>query len=135
VTECSRCGGGKGPKFQRVDYCGKCKPAVLRERRDRAHRRRVEAQYNLPEGGYDALYEAQGGKCAMCRWATGKTKRLAVDHDHSCCPAGGSCGKCVRGLLCGTCNKIIGHARDDAEYFERGASYLRNPPAREVLSR
>jgi len=135
VSTCSRCGGGKGPKFERVNYCGKCKPAVLRERKDRAHRKRVEAQYNLPPGGYDALYEAQGGRCYICTRANGSTRRLAVDHDHACCPAGGSCGKCVRGLLCKPCNRALGHARDDAEFFERAARYLRTPPAREVFTR
>jgi hypothetical protein len=34
-----------------------------------------------------------------------------VDHDHSCCGLA-SCGKCVRGLLCRSCNGVIGGTRD-----------------------
>jgi len=38
--------------------------------------------------------------CAVCRM----TENLSVDHDHSCCPGEHSCGKCIRGFLCRTCN-------------------------------
>lgn len=84
--------------------------------------------YGLREGDYGALYEAQGGRCALCRRATGASKRLAVDHDHAL-----SGRASVRGLLDSTCNTILGHARDDVEYFKRAIAYLESPPAREVL--
>lgn len=61
-----------------------------------AHARKVEKTYGITGEQYWALYEAQGGRCAICRWASGKTKRLAVDHDHKT-------GQ-VLGLLCGRCN-------------------------------
>ncbi len=32
---------------------------------------------------YWALYEFQGGKCYVCQVATGKKRRLAVDHEHN----------------------------------------------------
>jgi hypothetical protein len=77
--------------------------------------------YGLAPGDYDRLYGSQNGTCALCLRATGKSKRLAVDHDHKT--------GAVRGLLCGPCNKLIGHARDEPEFFDRAAEYLRNPPA------
>ena len=45
-----------------------------------AHGRMVQKTYQLTPEQYSALYEAQGGKCAIatCR-ATGKVRRLAVD--------------------------------------------------------
>lgn len=114
----------------------RCKTHDRRRRnqaREAAWERRLWVTYHLTPDQYWALYEAQGGVCYLCRRATGKAKRLAVDHDHACCDGPVSCGRCVRGLCCGQCNKILGHARDEVEFFERGAEYLRNPPAREVL--
>jgi hypothetical protein len=97
----------------------------LQERRE-AH---THAKYGLEPAEYLRLYEHQGRRCAICRRATGATKRLAVDHDHTCCPGPTSCGKCVRGLLCGPCNSMLAHARDDAELFRRAIRYLHEWPA------
>jgi hypothetical protein len=107
--------------------------AVVDARRERQHRRYVANQYGLPEGFYEAVYTAQGGKCAWCAWADGGSKNLAVDHDHACCSGPTSCGKCVRGLLCGVCNQFLGfRMRDDPDAVRRGARYLERPPAQEV---
>lgn len=95
-----------------------------RARRLRAANYRTETRFGLTPEKYDALKEAQGGKCALCRRATGATKRLAVDHDHACCIGPTSCGRCVRGLVCGPCNDVLAHARDNPEFFVRGALYL-----------
>jgi len=101
-----------------------------KRRRDAAHGRRTEAVYSLTPEEYAKLYEHQGRRCAICRRATGATKRLAVDHDHSCCPGPISCGGCVRGLVCGPCNSMLAHARDSVELFHRAAQYLREWPSR-----
>lgn len=94
----------------------------------RAHGRMVERTYNISADVYRRLYEEQGGRCAVygCR-ATGKTKALAVDHDHACCPGPVSCGRCVRGLLCGPHNRWIGMSGDDPAVFDSLAAYLRRP--------
>lgn len=91
-------------------------------RKAAAHEKRVQKVYGLAEGDYADLYAYQGGKCAICRRATGRSKRLAVDHDHQT-------GE-VRGLLCSTCNKIIGFLRDDRAAVYRMYAYLGDPPAR-----
>lgn len=88
---------------------------------------------------YWAIYNFQGGVCYLCRRARGLTRRLAVDHDHEIAerycdhPVNESCEGCWRGLLCGTCNKTIGHARDQRVFFERAMLYLNKPPAQEWL--
>lgn len=101
-----------------------------RRRRLAASARHVQRTYGLTAAEYDLLYEHQGRRCAICRRATGVRKRLAVDHDHACCPGPTSCGGCVRGLVCGPCNDVLAHARDSAEFFHRAARYLREWPAR-----
>jgi len=84
----------------------------------------VEKTYNLPADQYWALYAAQGGHCAICRVATGKTKRLAVDHHHDT--------EQVRGLLCGPYNLTIG--RLGVEALVRAVNYLYDPPAPKVFT-
>lgn len=100
--------------------------------REAARAAHVERTYSITEEQRQELYEAQGGTCAGCP-ATGATRRLSVDHDHACCPGSTSCGECVRGLLCRTCNRFLGHVRDDPAALRRLADYLENPPAQRVL--
>lgn len=122
---CARCGKNKGPKFSDKKYCYRCTSAVKADASTKAHRARVAKVYGIPVDAYDALYFAQDGRCAICRRATGKTRRLAVDHDHATTK--------VRGLLCRVCNSMLGHARDDVEFFARAMQYLISPPADSIL--
>lgn len=53
-----------------------------------------------------------------------------VDHDHGCCDFTASrtkptCGNCVRGILCRRCNMGLGLFRDNPEFLEAAAAYLR----------
>ena len=99
----------------------------LTRRRKRAHAVRVEKVYGLQRGQYEALYEAQMGKCYICQRATGKTRRLSVDHDHK--------SGYVRGLLCRPCNSMLGHIRDDTLVARRIVWYLQNPPAHQSIGK
>lgn len=65
-------------------------------------------KYGLDVAAFEEMLEGQSGVCAMCGKPPREGKRLSVDHDHSCCPGEGSCGACVRGLLCVTCNTWLG---------------------------
>jgi len=92
--------------------------------------RHVERTYGLKPVEYRALYAAQGGRCYVCRKASGKSRRLGVDHDHLT-------GE-VRGLVCTgslsamTCNRLI--AIYSREALLRAAAMLSDPPpARLVL--
>lgn len=95
-----------------------------RQQKAGTHERRVQQVYGLPSGAYQRMYLFQGGLCAICRRASGKTRRLSVDHDHKT--------GLVRMLLCRPCNDMLGHARDDPEFFLRAARMLTNPPARHL---
>ena len=64
-------------------------------------------------------YNLLGNKCAICG-RTGKTREIAVDHNHKT-------GE-TRGRLCLTCNKGIALFRDDPELMFTAANYLIYPP-------
>lgn len=82
----------------------------------------LRSLYGISRERYEAILAAQGGVCAICRKPD--FKNLCVDHDHSCCPGSGSCGACIRGLLCRLCNVWLGRIGDDAETVERAHAYL-----------
>lgn len=122
--------------IKRLGRCATHLRAFNRRRSLASKSRHVETTYGITEAEYQAILKAQGGVCYICRKKPGK-RRLSVDHDHHMgCghdPKTG-CPKCIRGLLHSKCNSYLGWVRDDPAAMERGAEYLRNPPARLVLA-
>ena len=80
--------------------------------------------YGITVAEYDAMLANQGGGCAICGEQCSSGRKLAVDHNHACCPGDRTCGKCIRGLLCGSCNQGIGKLRDSPRLLIAAASYL-----------
>ena len=85
----------------------------------------------LTEDEYEAMLEAQGGVCAICKEKP-KGSRLSVDHVHGTDQ--------VRGLLCNLCNPALGLFKDNPdrlkraiEYLERGGSRSAGPSERDGL--
>ena len=70
---------------------------------------------------FNFMLEKQNGVCAICKNAF---KRPYIDHDHKCRPGGKSCGRCVRGILCFSCNTFLGHAKDNKETLRAAIAYL-----------
>ena len=104
---------------------GPAKPRKARTpESDAAHEAYVVRTYKITIGMYRLLLEFQGGRCWGCRRATGRIKRLAVDHNHRT-------GE-VRMLLCSTCNNIVGHFRDNPEALIRLGLALIDPPSRQA---
>jgi hypothetical protein len=91
-------------------------------------RRAREIKYNLPDGGYDIMFEAQNQGCFICGGVNESGKDLAIDHDHRCCPGDRSCGKCVRSLLCDIHNKGLGAFQDSPDFLRTAADYVESPP-------
>ena len=154
VKKCPKCGQFKpGEEFgrnrSRLDglswACRECSRAMEAEDRRRnperaeKNRARLAAMYagdhdrylnysytsrfGITLAEYEALLQKQGGRCAICGTKP-NGERLAVDHDHACCPGKRSCGKCVRGLLCGHCNRGLGHFNDREALLARALAYL-----------
>ena len=71
-------------------------------------RKRTCKKHGITLEEYDALLEKQGGHCGMCPATTSghnMTDDFCIDHDHIT-------GK-VRGLLCSSCNLLLGKAKAD----------------------
>jgi hypothetical protein len=101
-------------------------PAYLERERARERnwrqRKRLESVYGISQEQYEAMVARQGGLCAICNTKPDKT--LCVDHCHET-------GR-VRGLLCSSCNSMLGFSKDDPRRLEAGSVYLRafrNEPA------
>ena len=106
-----------------------------RRRREAARKRNLSVRHQMTPEQYDSLLDFQGVLCPICLRATGKSRALAVDHDHavarkSCTHEHDtSCENCWRGLLCSRCNNMLAHARDDVTVFFAAIDYLKRPPA------
>lgn len=83
-------------------------------------------KYQITPEVYDAQEAHQHGLCAICGFeqVIADGRRMAVDHDHKCCPGGRACGECLRGLLCSNCNQLLGKAKDDIRLLARAIAYL-----------
>jgi Recombination endonuclease VII len=140
-TACARGGGHGGP----------CKsPKAMERMRQRTaarvltHGRSVDpdvkrrwfqknklTRYGLTQELFDRLLEIQEYACAMCHTPFGEEKPIFIDHDHACCPdEKSSCGKCVRGLLCLSCNTALGAIE---RKYDLARAYLDNPPGHLVV--
>ncbi len=97
---------------------------------------RLRRVYRISDEQYFALLAEQGGRCALCREVevkihhnSGAVMRLAIDHDHDCCPSNRrTCGRCIRGLLCYECNLLIGKVTKRPELVKRFSDYLSRRP-------
>jgi uncharacterized protein YciI len=73
---------------------------------------------------YEAEVQKRNGLCDMCHRPQHDGRRLAIDHDHTCCPERAACDKCRRGLLCTNCNTLLGSAHDSVEILQAAILYL-----------
>ena len=77
-----------------------------------------------PEWIYEE-FERQNGTCPGCLTPFISISQVHIDHDHACCGNDyGICGKCVRGLLCSSCNMGLGMLKDNTETLSRLGAYL-----------
>lgn len=124
---CKDCGSTSRALKAPGPRCATCHRERKRQLKETAHAKRIEKTYGITKEQYDTLYEAQGGVCWICQRATGRTRKLSVDHDHAT--------GYVRGLVCRPCNNILGHFRDNPDTALRVVTYLENPPAFDVIGK
>jgi hypothetical protein len=97
-------------------YCKPCHNTIGRENRIRRHgstrHYHLVRRYGIGAAEVDAMVEAQGGVCALCRERTPQH----VDHDHLT--------NTVRGVLCSCCNQGLGNFRDSIGTMRAAIDYL-----------
>lgn len=123
VTRRCACGSAKVARVGKP-VCIDCRKEKNRGDRSAYNRMRRLGLYGLTQNGFDELLTIQRGHCAICATDAPGKRGWHVDHDHACCPGIGSCGACVRGLLCHRCNLLLGNAQDDIEVLEQAKKYL-----------
>jgi hypothetical protein len=99
-----------------------------RESRQKSNRKYRISSYGLTQEQFDLILTAQNYACAMCHEPFAAGQLIHVDHDHACCRGKNrSCGECIRGLLCHTCNIALGHIE---RRYAMARAYLDSPPTR-----
>jgi hypothetical protein len=132
MSECSGCHRETDEfyEFNGRQHGQRCKECVKMANKRRYHRdpdkawaATMKRKYGITPEQYDDMLEAQDHRCYICERKS--RRRLAVDHDHRTW--------LVRGLLCHTCNYLLGTLNDNARLMTRAGEYLANPPAIEVI--
>lgn len=109
----------------RIEYRAKHKKEILaanskykamHKEKCAAHQRKsnLKREYGLTIETYNGMIDLQNGKCAICE--NEPTTTFCVDHDHET-------GE-IRGLLCNSCNKLLGNAHDSKKLLENAIAYL-----------
>ena len=109
--------------------CNQCRLAANKYRREKrqadvdklGYDPRRFKRHNITKEVYDSLLNKHSGKCWICK----TLDAVHIDHNHSCCPGGWSCGKCIRGVLCSNCNTAIGLLKDRQDLLEEAKKYLK----------
>lgn len=87
-----------------------------------ARKAHLQQKYDITLQQYDEMLEEQNNCCAICMkdisvCDKGSGNHLAVDHCHNT-------GK-VRGLLCASCNILLGKAKDNITILQSAVNYLK----------
>lgn len=106
---------------QSFDRSQRVEVANISQIKDRERDNRLKRLYNITSEQYDRMLEEQNSVCLVCCLpetstdSSGRTKSLAVDHDHVT-------GQ-VRALLCQACNQVLGQMSEDPERIRSLLAY------------
>ena len=101
-------------------------PEQINKQQDNQRIRTIK-RHGLTVEQYENILASQDYSCAICRSASpGGKGNWHIDHDHSHCDGSYSCGECVRGLLCHSCNSALGSFEDDPRILLSAIEYLEN---------
>ena len=117
MRTCTRCKQSKpDDDFYKTGRAGKrhgaCKPCF--------RRLKTISKFGLTEEQYAEMHDSQNHRCAICfteeHGGRSAVTSFMIDHCHETSK--------VRGLLCHSCNLMLGHAKDDSARLRRAADYI-----------
>ncbi len=77
----------------------------------------LKKNYGITINDYNLMFKAQGFACKICKTDKTNGKNWHVDHDHLT--------NKIRGILCHSCNVLLGHAKDSLNILEAALLYLK----------
>lgn len=91
-------------------FCQQCAPDL--------HWLQIAKRYNLSKSQFEFMFAQQQGRCKICDRKQGDKgcQHLCIDHCHKT--------GIVRGLLCYSCNTMLGVLELRPEFFTRAQAYL-----------
>lgn len=110
------------PEYAKRTRANRTQWVKQRRLSDPLYTRRV--RHNLSQSAYEEKMIKQNFSCAICCDRFKDIAGVRIDHSHACCPRQGSCGKCVRGILCQPCNVLLGASRENPETLRSAIKYL-----------
>ncbi len=105
-TSPSNFNGYSGTADELQAMCNKCFPYY-----------HIWRQYGLMPAEHDKLVREANGHCQLCNCPFTENNGPKIDHCHD--------SKQVRGLICHSCNVLLGHAHDSVRVLEKAILYLR----------
>ena len=107
ARNCTACGDVYRPNSARQKWC----PACVPNKTSRATLRR----YGVTQRDWNAMHEAQDGKCALCEEPFANAFNTCLDHCHDTGAA--------RGLVCRICNMLLSKFDNDPDFYTRVKTY------------
>ena len=122
---CKKCRSKQKKKYYRTEKGRQYQKKYKQSEKYKVIERRanLKKNYNITLEQYDQMFAVQDGICAICgKPETVKNqygvKRLSIDHNHET-------GE-FRGLLCSSCNFLIGNAKESLLILKSAINYLKN---------
>lgn len=131
MKKCSKCkkikslddfNKSKNAKLGVNHYCKICLSEFKKKCYDysKSKLNRIKNKYNISELELNDMYIKQDKSCKICKTkfdSVSKHKGLYIDHCHKTLK--------VRGLLCKSCNSLLGYAYDNIEILNNAINYLK----------
>jgi hypothetical protein len=80
---------------------------------DKNKSHKLKNRYGISLQDYNEMLLDQNNSCKICKTSN---EKLSVDHDHKT--------EIVRGLLCPSCNLLLGNVKDNVEILKSAIDYL-----------